>query len=358
MATVKFTTFGGYSFPEGNATKTEVITSINTWSLVTNVTVGITLSVDAATIDKAGNYFVGISSTIYKYNSSFALVSDWGTSGKAYITSLLVYEWRGPHLAVNVKDELFVIYTGSAGSAINCWAFDSAGISVWAKSTITTVNSPFTVAPLGNGNIVMGGGYGTVVGLREYSRIDGSYIKNYSAISDFDYQVCTNSIGDIFAGPQSLIGYGPTTGYKFTTGNSIASWSVVISGPFSNSVMNSAYIFALALSTTGSGLVQIINKSTGIVTAFSTTAESPPNAICLSTVPNVFIIANVSSYYILDNTATILAQQTTQSVTSISSYFIVGASYPGFNVQTPRALTYQRKLLAFACNQIWAEVTA
>ena len=360
MATVKFASFGSYKVGQGNAVKVEVVTSTNTWSIITSATVGVSASIDGVTVDKDENYFVGIDSTIYKYDKNFALVSDWGISGKAYITDTLLYQWRAPHLAVNIQNELFVVCSlDTAGPAINCWAFNSAGISSWARSTITTLESPFSIAPLVNGNIILGGGYGESVGLREYERSSGSYINNYSTTGAEENIVSTNSVGDIFSGESySSTGYGPVVASKFTTNNSTANWTVNISAPLSNSVINSAYIFSEGLSTTGTGVLRVINKSTGVVTAFTTTATLPLDVICLTTVPNIFVASNISSFFVFDNTATILAQNTTQSVVTILSYYITGMSYPGANIQSPRVLTYKRILLAFADNEIWAEVTA
>ena len=374
MATINLIIAGGplNAVLSTTVDKIQCVTSTNTWSLITNFTAGVG-EIYAVGASQNSCYYVAHNSTIWKYDKNFALDTSWGTNGTVVITALLApYEGYNEPLAINNSEYLCAVRRSAAGSAINCWVFNSAGTSSWARSTITTLNSPVSVGALPNGNFIMGGAAGSVVGLREYSYTDGSYLKNYAAISMTQHVgLCINSVGDIFTGGTQ---YNSDVGivYKFLTSNSVPSWSFVTGFDFRPAAMNSAFVFTIATPSTtyGDAHAKVINKATGIITASATISMGASygfeDFVTLTTVPNVWIVASLAGnpppylhLWILDETATILAKNTaTGSLLTTDPNSVIGTFHIGFNVQTPRALTYQRKLLAFACNQIWAEVTA
>ena len=367
MATINFLTYGNLGLSgisaNCNVAQVQCITSTNTWSVISPHTAAVISNIDTMCAAMDSSYYVGINSTIYKCNNDFILDTTWGTAGAAYITSNIgsTYPYW-PKIVANTFGYCCAIRDlDAAGSAVNCWAFNSAGISTWAKSTITTQYSPITIVALPNGNFVLGGSVGTVVGLREYNYTNGTYVRNYPAISmAYHYGLCVNTVGEIFTGGYDTSGAGVTRIYKFLPTITAASWSFTTAY---NWVMaaaaNSAYVFVNDYPSD-----YILNKSTGTVVAEAAIGGGYSfHFIALATVPNIWITHDVSGLKtsIIDETGTTLAQAANAVLSSLGWKGLIGYSATGgagFNVQAPRVTTYQRKLLAFANDEVWAEVTA
>jgi hypothetical protein len=306
--------------------------------------------------DWDGEFYVYTTTGVAKYDETYAAITTWGVGGVATVNSAILSITGRP---IKVGDNRQIV-ASTLGISVNLHAFTSAGVTLWSKA-VATGHGCSAVAFLPSGNIIAGVGTGagtTLNVFREYNGTTGAVAYTYSGISMRTNEWTTGQAMCVTSAGELIYGGSGTTGSKiakYTVGASTPVWTVSLGSTALQSFSGpGGFLYTLG-STNASAVVYKTNVATGVITASAPGVAATPRFYRGALVEDSTLVALASVATNWTNFSAALSVVANTQVTPLAPLDVVGENPYSFAVQAPLDVTYSKRLVAIANDQVWWE---